>query len=307
VHTDKASVQVASHDNAFGSPGVIGLAPSSLSDVHTILNGTAGSTSLLDTLFHQHPSVSSYTTITLSRAESTGTPNMLTIGELLPGYEAIIDAPRLPLEASTPGLGQQWAVLLDAQAFRVNGALLSLPNSAVPHSSDPSRLTALLDTGFSFNQVPRALADAIYADVPGASYAAGSGVWLVPCTTEIQVDVSIGGQTYPVHPLDTVLDVGVGHGLCAGTFQPFVFDHVECTDIVLGMAFLRSVHMRLGFGRPGKEDEFVQLLSTAPKNRVMHEEFVAQRRPVQSMQGLRQTIFHHMSDALLMAFMSRAG
>ena len=50
------------------------------------------------------------------------------------------------------------------------------------------------------------MSNAIYSGVPGASlqFVEGLGqIWLIPCDAEIDIAFKIGGQTYPVHPLDT--------------------------------------------------------------------------------------------------------
>jgi hypothetical protein len=53
------------------------------------------------------------------------------------------------------------------------------------------------------------VSNAIYSSVPGASLESVEGlgqIWLVPCDAEINIAFKIGGQTYPVHPLDTNSD-----------------------------------------------------------------------------------------------------
>lgn len=53
------------------------------------------------------------------------------------------------------------------------------------------------------------MSNAIYSGVPGASLESVEGlgqIWLIPCDAEINITFKIGGQTYPVHPLDTNSD-----------------------------------------------------------------------------------------------------
>jgi hypothetical protein len=53
------------------------------------------------------------------------------------------------------------------------------------------------------------VSNTIYSGVPGASleFVEGLGqIWLIPCDAEINIAFKIGGQTYPVHPLDTNSD-----------------------------------------------------------------------------------------------------
>ena len=54
--------------------------------------------------------------------------------------------------------------------------------------------------------VRREVARAIYSGISGASLQSVDGlgsIWRIPCDAEINVAFKIGGQTYPVHPLDT--------------------------------------------------------------------------------------------------------
>ena len=53
------------------------------------------------------------------------------------------------------------------------------------------------------------MSNAIYSGVSNASleFVEGLGqIWLIPCDAEINITFKIGGQTYPVHPLDTNSD-----------------------------------------------------------------------------------------------------
>jgi hypothetical protein len=203
----------------------------------------------------------------------------------------VLAAPKLQLEPETPWVGQQWAVLLDSWGLRVNGALVPLPQSVVEQSTsnDKTQLTVLLDTGFSFNQVPRVVADMMYAGIAGAWFDGrdgGDGLWHVPCAAEIELSLSFGSVEYPVHPLDAILDLNFGSGQsdgwCVGSFQPFMFDTANTTDMILGMAFLRSVYMlsyygSLVSGRSKDDVPYVQMLSTAPSKERMHADFVKER------------------------------
>ena len=61
-------------------------------------------------------------------------------------------------------------------------------------------------TRFTFSQVPRAVSDQIYGRVQGAYYDTTNEWWLVPCGQYLNISFNFGGQTYPIHPLDTVDD-----------------------------------------------------------------------------------------------------
>jgi hypothetical protein len=238
--------------------------------VHDFLEDAPGSTALLDTLFQQTPALAPFFTTLLARhpgpphAHASAAPNAtapggaLTLGAVLPGREAVLAAPRLPLAPPTPGLGQQWAVRLRADdGLRLGGAPHALPDTVVrspPGASahDPRMLTAVLDSGFSLSQVPAyvapsaiahkltpgrcrsAVAQMIYGGVPGAVFDADDALWHVPCGAELDVALVLGGALYALHPLDVVLPLDLPDGLCAGSFQPYAFDTHDAQDIILG-------------------------------------------------------------------------
>lgn len=91
----------------------------------------------------------------------------------------------------------------------------------------------------------RPVADAIYSRVPNATYvnisAADTPVWTLPCDVELNITFTFAGVSYPVHPLDTVMDDlrgpldSSGKPTCVGSFQPMSSN--QPYDIVLGMAF----------------------------------------------------------------------
>ena len=68
------------------------------------------------------------------------------------------------------------------------------------------------------------VASAIYSGAKGAQLTNVSSfgvVWVVDCTAEINVTFKIGGQSYPIHPLDVTKE-GVdsnGENFCYGTVR----------------------------------------------------------------------------------------
>ena len=80
-------------------------------------------------------------------------------------------------------------------------------------------MVAVLDSGFTFSQVPRKMSDAIYGRVKGATYSTEEGMWKVPCTQNLSLAFVFGGVTMAIHPLDIVnndLDTTNPDGLCIG-------------------------------------------------------------------------------------------
>jgi hypothetical protein len=121
-------------------------------------------------------------------------PGELTIGEVLPGYEAVLSQPKLPVTMTDEPLNQHWMVLLDSAGMSVNGKNVSLPKTVVTATRDPSQLTVVFDTGFSLPQLPKQMVDAIYSGAKGAQFDKEDNVWVVPCETEISVTFYLGAS-----------------------------------------------------------------------------------------------------------------
>ena len=67
--------------------------------------------------------------------------------------------------------------------------------------------------------------NAIYSSAPGAQLVSedslGGDVWIVDCTAELNVTFKIGGQSYPIHPLDVTREQVADNGttFCYGTVR----------------------------------------------------------------------------------------
>ena len=67
--------------------------------------------------------------------------------------------------------------------------------------------------------------DAIYSGAKGAQLvndaSVGGAIWIVDCDAEINVTFKIGGQSYPVHPLDVTRQAvePSGEKICYGTVR----------------------------------------------------------------------------------------
>ncbi|KAI1783139.1 acid protease [Ganoderma leucocontextum] len=187
-----------------------------------------------------------------------------------PGYENVVNAPRLPRVA----LGH-WSVamdgmLIDGQSFAFNQSRIE----GVP----TGRIAAALDTGSSFPALPPAAVDAIYGSVPGAVYDNITEVWLVPCDRSPNVTFVFGGLQFPVHPLDLtspvtdsllINDWDTDIATCVNTFQYLTTDPTSSDgfDIILADAFLHNVYASFDYGdwNPTNNTDgtpFVQMIST---------------------------------------------
>ncbi|KIP08626.1 hypothetical protein PHLGIDRAFT_34907 [Phlebiopsis gigantea 11061_1 CR5-6] len=281
-----------SSSNSVGS-GLIGLGPNYGSQVHDALNNSTGD-AVLDRIFQQNTSTPNYLTILLGRDDdpSDKFPGDLTIGEILPGYEAITSQTKLNVsQVSINDIGDQhWQTLLDASGvIGPDGKAIDI-ETGVSSTSDKKQLTAVFDSGFSLPQVPASVAEAIYGDVPGAELVKDADlgeVWTIPCDIEINISFKFGGKDIPIHPLDTSLDLNAtddsGSRVCLGAFQPISTASSPNFDMVLGMAFLRNVYLYINFGDfvEGKTnktaDPYIQLLATTNDTSEAHSDFVKVR------------------------------
>lgn len=125
---------------------------------------------------------------------------------------------------------QHWAVVTDNNGVIGPGGDDISIESIVPHVSG-GKMVAVLDSGFTFSQVPRKMSDAIYGRVQGANYSTTEGLWKVPCTQNLSLAFVFGGVTVPIHPLDIVsndLDASDPSGLCDGAVSV-----VRCMCIIV--------------------------------------------------------------------------
>ncbi|KAF9022424.1 acid protease [Hymenopellis radicata] len=130
--------------------------------------------------------------------------------------------------------------------WRVGLSALSVGGKPITLISSSS--TAILDSGVPTILASKAIADGIYGAVgvgPG-----GDGNYYIPCSTEISLNVTLrmnlsgGDIVFPVHPLDLTERRG-GKDECMGTVQAST--GIPDNEIVLGVAFLKSVETILGY------------------------------------------------------------
>lgn len=114
----KVSV-LESSENLEGS-GLIGLGPNYGSQVSDAIGDRSGD-AVLDRIFLQNTSTPNYITFLLGRNNDPTDPpaGQFTVGELVPGYEAVTSQPKLPVSilSSNDNVNQHWQVLLDADGI----------------------------------------------------------------------------------------------------------------------------------------------------------------------------------------------
>ncbi|KAI0630356.1 acid protease [Trametes polyzona] len=268
--------------------GILGLGPSGGSEILATLGGNSGDP-VLDRIFRQNTSTPNFLTILLGRAgDPTDTfVGDITVGEIVSPFENITSMPKLPVTQVSSRSGQRWTAFLDENGIiGPDGQRIITPKKATGN-----RLNVLFDSGFTFPQVSKRIADAIYARVPGAKFTtvtnAAGQMWTIPCSTELNVTYVFANVSYPVHPLDTVTNAfrgpvdADGNPTCVGAFQPITLTN-QGFDIILGMSFLRNAYMLINFGDyvDGKADKvhdpYIQLLPiTDPAE--AHNDFVQMR------------------------------
>jgi len=213
---DSSSFSPTLQSNGF--QGLMGIGFDAGSIVRSKVGDGAGDTPL-SRIFQQNKTTQNYVSLQLDREKDpTDTiTGQVTVSELVSGYESIASQPKLYLkDAFMDSSNQHWAVITDDNGvIGPDGSSISV-ESIVPHVSG-GKLVAVLDSGFTFSQVPRKMSDAIYGRVQGASYSTSDAIWYVPCTQYLNMSFVFGGVTFPIHPLDIVSDdITSSTGLCRG-------------------------------------------------------------------------------------------
>jgi len=215
---DSSSFSPALQSNGF--QGLIGLGFDATSVVRGKLGNGAGD-SPLSRIFQLNKTTQNFVSLQLNRAKDpTDTiTGQITVSEVVSGYENVTSQPKLWLkDAFLDSRNQHWSIVTDRNGvIGPDGNTLS-EESIVRHISG-GKLVAVLDSGFTFSQVPRKMSDAIYGRVKGATYSTQEGLWKVPCKQNLSLAFVFGGVTMSIHPLDVVsndLDQSDPNGLCDG-------------------------------------------------------------------------------------------
>ncbi|EAU84781.1 hypothetical protein CC1G_00300 [Coprinopsis cinerea okayama7 len=249
-----------------GADGVVGLGFNRLSSIDHELNKTGATSgrSLLYNLFDANPEEPNFIAFALHRdidgEDEDEVEGSFAIGEFEPEYTAILG--NAPIPTWPPRNPYRWNVLLDA--LIVNDTIT--PGTTKIVGAPSNKAVVLLDSGASYTYAPPEICEAIYGNVPGASFDAAVGAWIVPCDQEVNMALQIGGQVFPVHPLDVVMPRNpTNKDVCIGTFLPQILGDGWDFDWLIGDNFLRSVYSIYDFGDFDAEgkmgDPYVKLLA----------------------------------------------
>ncbi|KAL5522149.1 hypothetical protein ACEPAF_2006 [Sanghuangporus sanghuang] len=298
VVKDQAFISVIPTADTPDVQGLIGLGPSSASQVRKQMKSSAGAPPL-DRIFRQNTSTPNFLSVLLTRQEDNlpeGTApqsGQLTVGSVIPTLGDITKQKKLPALVDQFGV-QHWQTLLDENGIIGPDGKPIPTNTSIsdPEQGTEQQFHVMLDTGFTFPQVPRQVADALYGRVPDAEFVPQSdtpGYWRVPCDYELNITFVFDGVKYPIHPLDMTLEEpdSEATGMCQATFQqisPTITNNhaIGAIDAILGMAFLRNTYLLIDFGdfvdgsNSSVADPYIQLLSITDLS-AAHIDFVNAR------------------------------
>jgi hypothetical protein len=131
--------------------------PNSGSTIFTKLGGADGAETPVDSIFNQNKSAPNFVTTLLGRGSDPTDPfpGFLTVGEVLSGYESIVNQPKLPVVRTANANQQHWMTLLDEGGIVVNGKKVDLPETVVSTTPNKKQHTVVFDSGYSLPQVPK--------------------------------------------------------------------------------------------------------------------------------------------------------
>lgn len=185
---------------------------------------------LLDRVFQTNTSTGNFISFSLGRARDPTdvVPGLFTVSEIVPGFENITSQTQLQLvklQGDTT-INQHWATMLDSNGI-IGPDGSRITTKSIVKNTPTGKLVAVLDSGFTFSQVPRAVSDAIYGRVQGANYSKEANLWTIPCAQMLNLSFVLGGVTFPMHPMDvSSSDFGFkdanANEVCVGTVRNFV-------------------------------------------------------------------------------------
>lgn len=231
----------------YGAVGTLGLGFTSLSALDQAVNATGASTgrSLLYNLFNNNPSEPNFISFAFQRSLEPGddVQGSFAIGEYEPQYAAV--ANNTPISTFPVNSPKRWTVLVDAL---LTGGSAVIPSTTIPNAPS-NKAVALIDSGTSLSYATAEICNAIYGGIQGASFNTQLNQWEVPCSAEVDIALQIGGQVFPVHPLDVSSRSLSGLNTCVGSFVPQIVSvGIGEFDWLLGDNFLRSVYSIYDFG-----------------------------------------------------------
>lgn len=264
---------------SYGADGILGLGFTKLSTIDALVNKSGSSTgrSFLFNLFQDNPSEPNFIAFLLQRSTDPhdDVQGTFSLGETEEKYSSVLNTTAIPTwPENSPS---RWNVLLDSIIVGQNSVSLSTAVANAPSN----KAVALLDSGTSYTYAPTDIVQAIYGGVDGAKYDSGLGQWVVPCEAEIDMAIQIGGEVFPIHPLDVTPASLTDPSTCVGSFVPqSVSVGAGEFDWLVGDNVLRSIYSVYDFGdfdsSGNMGNPYVKLLSIVDPNEASAD-FVAVR------------------------------
>ena len=148
----------------------------------------------MSNIFAQNTSAPNMFTVLLGRSYDKDGPEegAFTISEYVDGFEDVAKQTKLfrtPAQTVNITDTPRWSVIMDSMT--VNGKKFKFNESVVDEVEDDKQVV-VLDTGFTFSQLPPAAVDFIYSSIPGAKFNSTSGLWVVPCESTTQLSFEFG-------------------------------------------------------------------------------------------------------------------
>ncbi|GBE88337.1 acid protease [Sparassis crispa] len=217
----------------------------------------------LSNLFNNNPDMEPYITLYLTRS-SVGVVDggALTISEIVTNFEAVLEAPPLPVYSDNAFSTFMDGVYLDGKFLTGNS--FGPNGTGVNANPGPNQTIVLLDSGTSLMIAPPYYVDGIYKDIPGAQWIPSMKTYSVPCSTKLNISMVFGESIYAVDPLDsTHVDVSDdGSFTCIGAIS--YSSASGGVDFILGSSFLRNVYTLFHWGNWTENrtnQPYMQLLS----------------------------------------------
>ncbi|KAJ3523571.1 hypothetical protein NM688_g8705 [Phlebia brevispora] len=246
----------ATNFDAIFSSGIIGIMGLSFDLASTVFletaatfggNDTQGLT-FLSNVFLQNLSAPNLFTVLLGRSYDDEAPQegVFTISEYVDEFSCVADQTKLvrtPSQIANLTTEPRWSVQMDSMT--VNGQQFQFNASSVSEAA-PGKQVAVLDTGFTFSQLPPALSISSTAAsrAPRSTRRPDSGSF--PACAQQTCRSSLG-QTIPVHPLDitTVSLDDNNNTICTNAYQPISLPPGTSAgfDFIMGDSFLRNAYV----------------------------------------------------------------
>ncbi|GLB40049.1 putative peptidase A1 family protein [Lyophyllum shimeji] len=245
--------------------------------------------SVLQNIFNQNTSTPNFIAVDLARTEDLEATagGSFNIGEYDEEYASVANAPKL---SQFPKNATRWTTLLEG--IHVDGAPLKIESAIKGVPKD--RAITLFDTGAPGTILPKKVKQELYSKFKDAVYDDVTHLWIVPCTATPNVEVILGNQKFPIHPLDlsemTYAKIGgVNYTLCVDSIRGEDGVGRDEFEAVLGDSFLRNVYTVYDFGDRGADGSlsspYMQFLSqvdpakAAAQHVALRTKAIAERGP----------------------------